>query len=425
MLILSLKERDRLAVLRQLGTGAIGVSDGARCLGVSRRHMRRLLRRYETEGDASLPHRGRGRPSNRRTAEVIRTRAIERARDPIFHDFGPTLLAEHLSRDSEIGPLCSHTLRRWLIAEGIWKARLRGTRHRRRRDRRAAAGELVLMDSSEHDWLEGRSCDELSLVAMIDDAKSHLLCRFFPTDSGAANRQVIIEYLRRYGRMGAIYADAAGHFRVNYRATARREEDLPEGKTLIRKGLEELGIELIIALSPQAKGRVERLFGTLQDRLIKEMRVAGISSMEEANSFLEEVFIPFWNSRFTVEPASAVDAHRPLPKRCDLLRVFAETSQRLIRADFTFRFNHQHYQIEKKDAAATMPGSRITVERRLDHTQRFRWQGRYLKPTRIALPPSPRSEPKPRPAPPKPKPSPNHPWKRRIFTDINPIRPLL
>lgn len=423
MLTLSLKETDRLAMLRQLKDGVLTLAEAARRLRISRRHMRRLLRRYEAGGDASLPHRARGRASNRRSSAAIRTRAIELAREEKFHDFGPTLLAEHLSRDPQIGTLCSHTLRRWLIAEGIWKPRLRGKRHRKQRERRSAVGELVLMDSSEHDWLEGRSCDELSLVAMIDDASSRLLCRFFPTDSGAANRQVIIEYLRRHGRMGAIYADAAGHFKVHFRASARRAQDLPPAKTLIRKGLEALDIELIIALSPQAKGRVERLFGTLQDRLIKEMRVAGISSLDDANRFLEEIFIPFWNQRFTVEPRSSVDAHRPLPEACDLLSIFAELDERVIRPDFTFRLYNQHYQIEKADAAAAMPGSRIVIERRVDHTRRFRWRGRYLEPTPIALPPSPMPEPKPRSIPPRRRPPSNHPW--RQYSSVQAPEPMV
>lgn len=415
MLTLSLKETDRLAILRQLHEGIMTVTEGARRLRLSQRHMRRLLRRYEAEGDASLPHRARSRPSNRRTPEAIRSRAIERAREEHFHDFGPTLLAEHLSRDPEIGALRSHTLRRWLLAEGIWKPRLRGKRHRKQRERRSAVGELVLMDSSEHNWLEGRSCAEMSLVAMIDDASSRLLCRFFPTDSGAANRQVIIQYLQRHGRMGAIYADAAGHFRVNYRASERRAQDLDRGKTLIRKALETLEIELIIALSPQAKGRVERLFGTLQDRLIKEMRLARIGSLDEANVFLEQVFIPFWNDRFTVQPASSVDGHRPLPTRCDLPSIFAETSERVIRQDFTFRIHNQHYQIEKSQAAAQMPGTHITIERRLDQTKWFRWRGRYLEPTPIALRPGSIPEPKPAPksSSTKKKPAADHPWRKR------------
>jgi hypothetical protein len=334
------------------------------------------------------------------------------------------LLAEHLARDPRIGTLCSHTLRRWLIADGLWKPGLRGKRHRARRERRAAFGEMVLMDSSEHDWLEGRSGSSMSLVATIDDATSRLLCRFHPTDSGGANREVLLEYLQRFGRMGALYTDAAGHFKVHFRAAERRANDHPEGRTLIRKALDALEIRLIIALSPQAKGRVERLFATLQDRLIKEMRIAQINSLDQANCFLEDVFIPFWNQRFTIDPASDADAHRPLPEHTDLLGLFAELDQRVIRSDFTFRLNNQHYQISKADAAAAMPGSHVIIERRIDRTKRFRWRDRYLQPTPIPLPLSPRREPKrvlqTAAVRPPLKPAPNHPWRaypKRLQSD--------
>jgi hypothetical protein len=190
-----------------------------------------------------------------------------------------------------------------------------------------------------------------------------------------------------------------------------------------RRGLDTLGIELILALSPQAKGRVERLFKTIQDRLLKEMRIADIASLEEANRFLEEQLIPFYNQRFCVEAADPTDAHRPLPDGVDLLSVFAETAQRVIRTDFTFRFKNQHYQIEKNEADGAMPGRRITVELRLDGSRRFRWRDRDLETTPISAPLTPPPPPKSVPAAPRPLHGaagqpvpPNHPWRR------NPVR---
>jgi hypothetical protein len=193
--------------------------------------------------------------------------------------------------------------------------------------------------------------------------------------------------------------------------------------TLIRRALDVLQIELILALSPQAKGRVERLFGTLQDRLIKEMRIAGICSLEQANGFLEEVFLPFWNERFTVEPLEAVDAHRPLDGEIDLLRLFAETKERSIRSDFTFRYPNQLFQIEQSQAEATLPQSRITIEHRLDGSTLFRWRDRSLQPTPVAAPVKKAPEVQPEqvqknaapPPPVRPIP-PDHPWRK------NPIR---
>jgi hypothetical protein len=373
------------------------------------------MRRFEREGDPYVVHALRARPSNRSLPMELREKALAKAREELYRDFGPTLLSEHLERDPEIGWVNPATLRLWMIAEGLWEPRRRKHRHRRRRERRGAFGELVLMDTSIHPWLEERSDEEIVLIALIDDATSRLYCRFFPRDTGAANRQLLVEYMERFGRMGAVYADRAGHFEAHFRSKQRREADLEKALTLIERGLRELDIELIRALSPQAKGRVERLFGTLQDRLIKEMRVAGITSMAEANRFLEEVFIPFWDQRFSVEPAEAVDAHRDLSQDMDLLRVFAETEERVIRSDFTFRYRNQHYQIEESQAHGAMPKSRVVIERRLDGSTRFRWSEVYLNPAPIAerprpVPPTP--EPRPRPKPVGRPIPPDHPWRK-------------
>ena len=424
MLTLSTRDLDRLTVLHQVCDGVLSAAAGARRVRVCPRHFRRMLRRFEAEGDASVVHRGRDQPSNHRLPATVRKAALERACEPIYHDFGPTLLAEHLSRDPAVGPLHSDTLRGWMIAAGLWTPRERKLRHRRRRPRKAAAGELVQMDTSIHAWLEDRSSEEIVLIAMIDDATSRLYARFFPRDTGAANRQLIVDYLRRFGRMGALYTDQAGHFRNSIGARGRSHADDSEAEqtnSIIRRALTALGIDLILALSPQAKGRVERLFGTLQDRLLKELRVAGVCSLAEANRFLENVFLPWWEKRFTVAAASSVDAHRTLPPDADLERLFAQTEQRVVAADFTIRFKRRCLQIEPADAHASMPGSTITIERRLDGSLRFRWREHYLQLAEFVAVPSAAS---PRATPPregtdektsKPyKPAPDHPWRRRV-----------
>jgi len=418
VLLLSQTDRDRLVLLRQVEQQQLTVTEAARRARLGLRQFRRLLRRFEAGGDAAVVHAGRGRRPNNAKPEPLRQAALARAREPVYRDFAPTLLSEHLARDGvRIHP---HTLRRWMIEDGLWQVRRQGQRHRRRRERRRAFGELVLMDTSEHDWLEGRSAETLALVAMIDDATSRLRARFFPRDTGAANRRMLVDYLEAHGRMGALYTDRAGHFHTNFRRRERREQDQEEALTLIRRGLDALGIELILALSPQAKGRVERLFKTLQDRLVKEMRVAGITSLEAANHFLEEVFIPFWNERFAVEPLEATDAHRPLPERTDLLRLFAETHARVIGSDFTFRYRNQHFQIEAAEADAAMPKTRVTIEERLDGTTRVLWRQQYLRPTPLLAPPAP-PKPEPKSAPTLPRPlvgaagkplPPDHPWRR-------------
>jgi hypothetical protein len=276
------------------------------------------------------------------------------------------------------------------------------------------------MDTSVHPWLEKRFGQEIVLIAMIDDATSRLRARFFPRDTGAANRRMIVDYLHAHGRMGSLYTDQASHFKVNWCAKERAENDEPEALTLIRRALNALEIELILALSPQAKGRVERLFKTLQDRLVKELRVEGITTMEAANHFLDERFLPFWQERFTVEPRQASDALRPLPEGVDLMRLFAETDERVIREDFTFRYANQHFQIERAEAEPRMPGSRVTIEHRLDGSTCYRWRESYLEPR--PLPSERARQPVTKPTqaqpsePPQPrpvrKPAADHPWRR-------------
>lgn len=432
MLTLSQRERDRLVVLHQIRQRQLTVSEGARRLHLGLRRMRRLLRRFEREGDRVAMHGLRGRPSNHRASQRVRTAALAKARDPLYADFGPTLLAEHLERDGvRVKPA---TLRRWLIEAELWTPTLRGQRHRTRRERRSAPGELVLMDTSIHAWLEDRSPEPIVLLALIDDATSRLDARFFAKDTGAANRQMLVDHLGRYGRMGALYTDRASHFQSHFQRTRRQEEGKDEAHTLIQRALSALDIELILALSPQAKGRVERLFKTLQDRMVKELRVAGITTLEAANRFLQDVFIPFWNSHFTVEPAEATDAHRPLVEGTALLRLFAETEERTIKQDFTIRYRNEWWQIGAAEADPAMPGTRLVVEHHLDGAVVYRWRERALTLTPAGRADWPRPEPvrtepartepvrseptsaTPRTRPHPPRPGPDHPWKR------NPLR---
>lgn len=438
MLVLNQRDRDRLSILRQVEEGLVSAAHGARVLGLSVRQFRRLRRRFEAEGDAAVINRGRGRPSNRRIDPGIRARVLERAREPLFHDFGPMLLAEHLSRDPEIGALKAHTLRAWLIEAGLWEVKRSRPRHRKARPRRAALGELIQLDGSDHRWLEDRHPERFYLLQAVDDATNRIqIARFVPRETGAAHRQLLIDYLRAHGRPAAFYTDRFGCFgnarRHQSRTVPLEEREATQTVSIIRSALGPLGIELILALSPQAKGRVERDFGTAQDRLIKEMRLAGVSSLEEANRFLTATWIPFWNERFAVAAAEPDDAHRALQKRAPLQRLFAETAERVVSNDFTIRYDNHRFQIRKGQVGSIRAKGRITIERRLDGTTRFRSEGRYLKldpvlqhesrrgswtpPTGPSRANGSRPEPAPSKSTPKPprshsKPAPDHPWRR-------------
>jgi hypothetical protein len=434
MLTLSQRERDRLVVVRQVCEGSMKLSRGAKLVGLSPRQFRRLRQRFLREGDAAVVHGLRGRRPNNAKPERVRQRVLERAREAVFSDFGPTLLAEHLSQDPEIGPLNRFTLRSWLIAEGRWEVRRRGRRHRKARPRRAAFGELIQWDSSDHAWFEDRYPGRLCLIQMHDDATNRLLmARFVPKDTGAANRQIAIDYLRRWGRPVAFYTDKAGHFGQETRPVSKtplEERDAKRTESIISKALAELNIELILAHSPQAKGRVERDFGTSQDRLVKELRVRGISTIEEGNRFLEEFYIDYWNERFAVHPADPRDAHRRLPKKFDLDRLFAETLTRTVSNDFTIRLKSRWLQIPKHQARGIQPGQKLTIEFRLDGSTRFRHQRRYLELEPVAEPIKPASVnsnssrrtvtvPNKRASAP-PRPGPDHPWRQKGKLVANP-----
>jgi len=394
------------------------------------RHFRRLRRAaWECEGDKAVIHGLRGRPSNHAKSPELKAWALERARDPLFWDFGPTLLAEHLSGTKEVK---ASTLRQWMIQEGIWSPKARKVRHRKARPRRAAFGELIQWDSSEHAWFEDRAPGRLVLIKMHDDATNRLLmARFVPRDSGRANRQIVIDYLRRWGRPVAFYTDKAGHFGQWTRPVSKvalEERETKRTESIIRMALAELNVGLIQAHSPQAKGRVERNFGTSQDRLVKELRLLGISTMAEANRYLEDVYLGYWNERFAVEPAATKNAHRTLSKKADLDALFADTLTRSIYNDFTIRYDNQRWQIPKHQTRRIRPGQKITVELRLDGSVHFRHNKRYLDLERVGFlrgsQPHPFTAPPnkqgPRPQPTPPKPGPDHPWRKHDKLIANP-----
>lgn len=368
-------ERDALRVMEQLQRGELSQGDAAERLGCTVRQVRRRLRRYEAEGDAGLVHRSRGRASNRRVPEAIRQRVVEALRER-YSGFGPTLASEKLSEYEGIA-VSRETVRQWMIEEGLWEARAPRRVHRRRRPRRACFGELVQMDTSEHDWFEGRSEQEAVLITMVDDATSRVLMRFFASDTTEANMTMLRAYIRRFGRPMALYADRASHFVTTRGASVEEQLEGRGPETQIGRALRELGIEQIRAHSPQAKGRVERSFGTAQDRLVKELRLEGVSSIEQANEYLERVFVPRYNDKFAVPAACAADAHRPI-EGYDLDAIFSHQETRTVRNDHTIQYYNVVYQLAAGRETPRLRRAKVVVELRLDETIRVRLNGHYL-----------------------------------------------
>ena len=359
------KERDRLKVLHEVKQGHLTQAAAAEQLGISERWVRELVRRVRKKGDRAVVHGLRGRPSKRRISGKKQAKAIELYRRE-YGDFGPTLAAEYLAEKHGIG-VSKETLRKWLIEAGAWQAKPRRVKDVHVwRPRRSCRGELVQWDTSIHDWLEGRGAEPIKLIAMIDDASNELFARFVAEDSTAEHMRVLRSYLERNGRPQAFYTDKAGLFRVNPRRKGATEEMTEAGESQIGRALRELGIELIHAHSPQAKGRVERCFGTLQDRLVKGLRKAGAATMADANRYLQRYFLAEWRRRFRREPASQVDAHRPLGAAKDLDSILSHVENRQVTNNYTVSWDGKPYQIPREAVRPGLRSSWVRVEGRLD-----------------------------------------------------------
>jgi transposase len=365
---MSQKERDVLTTMRGVLAGERTQAEAARLLGLSARHVRRLQRKLEAGGDGALVHRPRGRPSNRRRDPAFREEVLAAYRRD-YADFGPTLAGEKLAeRGLAVAP---QTLRRWLLAEGLWQRRRRRDPHRSRRPRRPCFGELVQMDASVHDWLEGRG-EELVLISMIDDATGRVLARFYPAATTAAHLELLGRWRRRHGRPLALYTDRHSIFEPQDKG-----RPLAEGETQFGRALRELGVELIRAHSPQAKGRVERSFGTAQDRWVKELRLAGARTGAEANAVLERL-LPAHNRRFGQAPRRPADAHRPPGPGHDLAAILSLQEARKVSNDYTVRYRNRLYQL-LPPAHPGQRGGAVVVEERLDGSLAIRFGGHYLK----------------------------------------------
>lgn len=428
---MSRKEFERGAVFGRVEGEGLTIKEAAVLLGVSYRQARRLYRRYRSEGPAGLVHRSVGRVSNRareraerdRVVEIIQEQYAGRAERGPGQRFGPTLVSEHLWEDHGIR-VPRTTLQDWMSEAGLWSRQRRSRTKPKRRERRAHFGELVQLDGSFHDWFEGRgeragrrSC----VMNMVDDATGTTLLRFGEQETIWAAVDVLRAWIGTYGVPRALYTDWKNVYK---RQPTSAEEAAGEvGHTQFGRMCAKLGIEIIAASSPQAKGRVERSNGTQQDRLIKKMRVRGIADDAAANAYAESVYLPAYNARYAVPAASAVDYHLPRNPEVRDEDVFCLEHVRTVGNDFVVQFGKQGLQLDRAARGRVPAGSRVIVrqtregELRVIHVSRLhgerecRWAPAAARAPKSAPAPNAASASAPR----KPnRPAADHPWRRGI-----------
>ena len=416
-LLMSHKERQRKSALELAQSGGITLVEASRRMGLSYRQTLRVYARFVAQGDAGLVHARRGKPSNRACPASFRDAVVHRYRERFqAHGFGPTLAAEKLAEE---GLHVDHeTLRRWLLAVGDWKKCRKHREHRTRRERRAHFGELVQMDGSPHDWFgpdHGKSC----LMNMVDDATGTTMGLLSPQETTEAAMTLLRRWIERYGVPVALYTDRKNVYITEREPTVEEQLAGDKALTAFGKACHKLGIEIIPAHSPQAKGRVERSNGIYQDRLVKELALDGVTTLDGGNKVLANGFTDGLNDRFAIAPAEELDYHRPLHKAVDLDDVFCHEEHRVLQNDWTVSHENRQYQILKGNTPLPKPKDRILVRTHLDN----RVQLLYREKTLAFLPlppgqprqkhgpkakaPNPAAGPKAQPPPPKKKWRPN------------------
>ena len=416
-LLMTQADRDRLVTLKKVKKKLIKQREAAEELGLSVRQVKRLLHALKKGGDKAVVHGLRGKPSKRRIDESVQKEAVKILSAPVYKGFGPTLAAEYLAKKHGI-EASKETVRKWMIEGKLWQANKEKVKPMHSwRPRKDRLGELVQWDTSEHDWLEGRG-ERLYLIAMIDDATSRLFARFVRHDSTEENMRLLWSYLEKFGRPMKFYTDKAALFQTaekRWRDEPGVDKDPVEmPPTQIGRALQELGIVWLAAHSPQAKGRVERNFGTAQDRLVKGMRVAGVKTIEEANRYLEEEYLVWWEREMTFEPANRDDAHRPLGKSHSLAASLSHVEMRQVRNDYTLRFDGQLYQIDRSSIVSGLRKANVRVEKRLDGSLAVRFGERYLPITACVVADKAKVAPTNKPAKPRRAGRPDSDWNKNF-----------
>jgi transposase len=417
---MSRRELERVGVLARVRSRQLLLVDAGRLMRMSYRQVKRLWKRYREEGAAGLKHRSAGRPSNRAHERDFRQKVLELIRKKysgvVGERFGPTLAAEHLASEDRLN-IDAETLRRWMLAEGLWSRERRRRRHRQRRERKEHFGELVQMDGSFHAWLEQRG-PEGCLIDMVDDATNQTWAQLGEQETIWAVADALRAWIERNGVPLGLYVD----WKNLYKRAATAQERLRGVEPITQFGrmCAKLGIELIAASSPQAKGRVERVHGTHQDRLVKKLRRKEIVSHEAANVYLEREYLPEHNRRFARVAAKREDYHRRAPRAAELERIFRLENERIVSEDWVVRYDNRFFQLQRYGRQhAPAQGKVLVCEGR--HGQiTIEYRGRALRWQEIPAPakPSVWQQPAPKEAvrerrtvPRKRIPSGHHPWR--------------
>jgi transposase len=385
---MSKEELRRVEVLARVRSRQLRVVDAARLMRVSYRQAKRMWKRYREEGPAGMKHRSAGQPSHRAYDGKLRQKVLRLVREKysgaVGERFGPTLAAEHLEQEDGV-KVHEETLRRWMLAEGLWSRARKRRRHRKRRERKEHFGELVQMDGSFHAWLEERG-PEGCLIDMVDDATNTTWAKLGEQETIWAVADGLRAWVERYGVPLALYVDWKNLYKraATPRERLRGEEPITQFGRMCAK----LGIEIIAASSPQAKGRVERIHGTHQDRLVKKLRRKEIGSHEHANVYLEREYLPEHNRRFARVAAKAEDYHRRAPRAAELDRIFRLESERTISEDWVVRCDNRFFQIEQGRHYAPAQSKVLVCEGRHGSVS-IEYRGRALRWQEIAAPARP------------------------------------
>lgn len=376
-LSMSNQDLDRYDVIKRLIRKEVNGTEAAKLIGLSIRQIRRLKGNVAMHGPQALIHGNRGRHSNRRLSDKERQKIVKLLHQR-YQDFWPTHASEKLEELHNI----SHdpkTIRQIMIDQGLWKPRKgkKKKEHREWRQRKAHYGEMEQFDGSYHDWFENRLLGKQCLLLSVDDATNTITHARFDDSEGVFPVFTFwLEYLQFHGKPMSIYVDRFSTYSMNHKLA----KESPDTLTQFQRAARELRIEPILAKSPEAKGRVETTFGTLQNRLIKEMRLKDISTMDRANQYLKDEFIPWYNAKYTIEPRGVTNFHKniSIKEKKQLNSIFSRQEERTVQNDFTISFNKQWLQLAKQQPATIQKRDKVVVEEHLDGSIKIRLRGRYL-----------------------------------------------